>query len=165
MEFRTRPKGGPVMKTQTVTINLNTSGSLQSFNNERYEVISNETLTDCIHKDLNVSGSLLSLSTFKNVTFFGCVFFGSKLQDCKFINCKFVACEFKFTQLEECDFVACNFESNSYMSSSIRDSRFKSSEIDEKTAFIASKEDNLVLNCYSSRSLHVSQAEEILEAA
>lgn len=148
------------MKTTTVTLNLNTSCSLDSFSSERYEIISNETLTDCFHRDLNVSGSLLSLSTFKNVTFFGCVFFGSKLQDCKFVNCKFIACEFKFTQMEECEFVACNFESNRFMSSTIKNSEFNSSELDEKTAFVAAKDGNHVVNCFSSRSLHVLQSEQ-----
>lgn len=154
------------MKTTTMTINLNT---LSSFTNERYEVISNETLSDCFHKDLNVSGSLLSLSTFKNVTFFGCVFFGSKLQGCTFVNCKFVNCEFKFTQMEDCEFKACEFQGCEYVSSGIKESRFKSSAIDHKTAFVAAKEANLMENCYrpglTDLESTLPQQEEVLQAA
>ncbi len=139
------------MKTETLKIDLN---ELSSFTSERYEVISSETLSNCFHKDLNVSGSLLSLSTFENVTFFGCIFFGSRFAECTFKNCKFVGCEFKFLQMENCTFIACEFEANEWLSSSLRENEFLSTQLDYKTAVVAAQNVNKIKDCYNCSTLN-----------
>ena len=139
------------MKTETLIIDIQ---NLSSFTNERYEVISNETLSDCIHRDINVSGSLLSLSTFTNVTFIGCVFFGSKLEHCTFKNCKFIACEFKFTQIQSNIFTACEFSKNTWSSSSMDENEFRSTQIDSKTGAIATNNTNMIKDCFSAPTLN-----------
>lgn len=111
--------------------NPNTSSS--------YEVIENEVIKASDLKCLTISGSLFSLTTFKNVTFESCVFFGSRMENCTFEDCKFINCEFQFTTLEHCNFASVSFSNCKWDISPIRKNRFENCRFDDKTSYFATK--------------------------
>ena len=123
---------------------------------ERYEVISNETLSDCIQKDLNISGSLLSQSHFKNVTFSNCAFFGSRIEKCTFIGVTFENCTFQFSHLQDCTFISCTFKNCRWTSTGINGSDMEGCLLDVKTMFYVSKYDNKLQGCFRDCLLYTS---------
>jgi len=86
-------------------------------NSPRYELIENETLTNCKYNGLVLSGSLLKNCDFEHAVFENCTFFGCKLQGINFKGCQFTSCKFLFTQIQENQFMACTFEDNFFDSS------------------------------------------------
>ena len=116
---------------------------------EKYEVIENEVLEGNDFKGLNVSGSLFSLTTFRGVTFQSCVFFGSRIENCEFINCRFEDCSFQFTALEHCNFKSSTFAECKWDKSPIKKALFNYCNLDMKTSYYASKEDNKFEGCFS----------------
>lgn len=140
----------PSLSDMTMTINA-------EVNNENYEVIENENLSDCNYDGLVVSGSLFSLTLFRNVTFDACVFFASKLENCEFRGCNFVNCEFQFSDISHCNFEGCTFDNCTWDNTPIKRCRFSSSFIDTKTAYFVGKgmstsEQNVMEYCFSSKS-------------
>lgn len=150
------------MQTLTGTLEFQT---IVPFNNENYEVIANETLSNCKHEDLIVSGSLLSLSTFENVTFLGCVFYGSIFDNCIFKNCKFIDCKFEFVQIASCKFKGSHFSGCEWISSSLRHNDFLSTELCHKTSYFAFKNANSIEGCYQDDKLTWQKIKEDLMAA
>ncbi len=133
------------MKTETQLISIIPTQEKAS---EIYEVISREVLTNCIKRKIIISGSLLTLTKFKNVTFVGCVVFGTKFSECEFSGCTFKDCKFQFSDIRNCNFVSTVFENctwdNTYMEQSI----FDSCRLDFKTLGKLSKGDNIISNCF-----------------
>ncbi|WP_164848528.1 pentapeptide repeat-containing protein [Halobacteriovorax sp. HLS] len=116
----------------------------------QYEVIENMTLDTKEFKGLSISGSLFSLTTFKNVSFESCVFYGSKIENCKFINCKFINCDFQFSSVSHSNFTGTHFVNCNWDFSPIRKSEFNFSHLDAKTVYYASNEDNFLSSCISN---------------
>ncbi len=103
----TQEQGVRVMKTLTdTTIN---PLSLR-MTEESYEVIENESIVNSNFKSLTISGSLFSLTTFKNVTFDSCVFFATRMENCEFIKCNFINCQFQFSNITHCDLHFAKFD-------------------------------------------------------
>lgn len=127
------------MNTLTKFFNPFLNNSLQD---SRYEIIENEDLSSCDFNELTISGSLFSLTTFKNVTFESCVFFGSRLENCNFVNCTFKDCEFQFTTLEHCNFVHTTFTNCKWDVAPLKKNYFEACLLDAKTSFYANKENN-----------------------
>lgn len=129
----------------------------------QYEIIENMTLDTKDFKGLSISGSLFSLTTFKNVTFESCVFYGSKIENCKFVNCKFISCDFKFSSISHSNFTGTQFENCNWDFTPIKKSEFNFSQLDAKTMYYASTEDNAISSCVSNTDLsweHAIAAEE-----
>jgi uncharacterized protein YjbI with pentapeptide repeats len=112
----------------------------------QYEIIENEIVKDCNLGNLNVSGSLFSLTTFENVTFESCVFFGSKMENCKFVNCRFINCSFQFSNIMHCNFGASTFVNTKWDYTPIKKSVFENCELDAKTYYFISRDENRVEN-------------------
>ncbi|MBT7610021.1 MAG: hypothetical protein HN576_09710 [Bacteriovoracaceae bacterium] len=127
------------MNTLTQFFNPLLNNSLQD---ARYEVIENEDLSSCDFSLLTISGSLFSLTTFKNVTFESCVFFGSRLENCNFVNCTFKDCEFKFTTLEHCNFAHTTFNNCMWDLAPLKKNCFENCLFDSKTFYYAKKTNN-----------------------
>ncbi|GAB4016144.1 MAG: hypothetical protein Fur0010_15740 [Bdellovibrio sp.] len=164
----TRLKGTD-MKTLTRFINANfrdtthTQTHLEdSVESGIYEVIENEHLEDQTFVDLGLSGSLLTYTTFKNVTFKSCVFFGSKIENCTFINCKFIDCEFNFSHMHYCDFRSSTFVNTKWDFSPLNKSSFSYCALDTYTAYFAEKDENVMTSCFSSE-LSEAQTEQKTE--
>jgi hypothetical protein len=104
-----------------------------------YEVIENEVVKASDLNGLTISGSLFSLTTFKNVTFESCVFFGSRMENCTLEDCKFINCEFQFTTLEHCNFASVSFSNCKWDVSPIRKNIFENCRFDDKTSYFAKK--------------------------
>ncbi len=120
-----------------------------SFADAKYEVIENEVLASCNFKELTISGSLFSLTTFKNVTFESCVFFASKLENCHFLNCKFLNCDFQFTSIEHCNLKATSFRNCKWDITPLRKNIFENCLLDDKTFYFTTKSNSLnkLVNC------------------
>lgn len=130
-----------------VTATLHEVSFGESSSSTRYEVIENEVLKSSDLKDLSISGSLFSLTLFKDVTFESCVFFGSKFENCEFVNCKFIDCSFQFTHISHCNFRASSFKNCIWETSTIRKSMLSLCDMDVKTAFFLTKEENKMDSC------------------
>lgn len=130
----------------------------ESHEDAKYEVIENTTVNTKDFNGLSISGSLFSLTTFKNVTFESCVFYGSKMENCKFVNCNFKNCEFKFTNISHCNFTGTTFVNCNWDFSPIKKSEFNFSHIDAVTMHYASKENNTFSSCMSNNDLTWDQA-------
>tara|TARA_R110002072_G_scaffold534_2_gene3488 strand:- start:24927 stop:25562 length:636 start_codon:yes stop_codon:yes gene_type:complete len=104
---------------------------IESLDHAEYEVIENETLKGCDFRDLTVSGSLFSLTTFDHVSFEDCVFYGSKIENCTFIGCTFKNCKFEFSTVSHCNFNNCNFELTRWSYSTFKRNKLSFCQIDE----------------------------------
>lgn len=149
------------MNTLTTFFNPNFQDGLRD---SQYEVIENELLKSCDLKNLTVSGSLFSLTTFINVTFRSCVFFGTKIENCKFINCKFENCSFQFSTLTHSEFEACDFIETHWDTPSIRKCSFYYSKLDTKTEYFIAKNTNTVKFC-SNPDLQSQEENTAMEEA
>lgn len=149
------------MNTLTTFFNPNFQDGLRD---SQYEVIENELLKSCDLKNLTVSGSLFSLTTFINVTFKSCVFFGTKIENCKFINCKFENCSFQFSTLTHSEFEACDFLETHWDTPSIRKCSFYYSKLDTKTEYFIAKNTNIVKFC-SNPDLQSQEENTAMEEA
>jgi uncharacterized protein YjbI with pentapeptide repeats len=140
------------MNTLTKFFNPLLNNSLQD---ARYEIIENEDLNSCDFNELTISGSLFSLTTFKNVTFESCVFFGSRLENCNFVNCCFKDCSFQFTTLEHCNFVHTIFTNCMWDIAPLKKNSFEACELDAKTLFYATKDNNFnkLIACSSHKDM------------
>ena len=98
-----------------------------------YEAIENALVNDQDFKGLNVSGSLFSLTTFRNVVFQSCVFFASNLENCEFVSCTFIDCNFQFSTVEYCNFSNTLFRSCKWDITPIKKCNFNSCDLDYKT--------------------------------
>lgn len=126
----------------------------------QFEVVENETVVDSKINGLVISGSLFSLSTFKNVVFDSCVFFGSKLENCNFIGCTFINCEFQFSSISYCNFRTTNFSSCKWDFTPTVKSKLYNCELDNKSHYFITKENcNHLENC--KREGKTDQASEI----
>lgn len=136
-----------VMKTLTdTTINPH---SLQ-MNVETYEIIENELLEGSNFKELAISGSLFSLTTFKNVTFDSCAFFATRMENCEFINCKFVNCTFQFCSMTHCEFHFAKIDRCTWEFSPLKNNLLSQSWLGTKMLRALEKEDsNEIQNCFS----------------
>lgn len=132
----------------TTTMFSNTVSQNKLESSQAYEVIENELLKSCDLKDLTISGSLFSLTTFINVTFRSCVFFGSRFENCKFVNCRFEDCSFQFSTLTHSQFSATEFVGTHWESPSIRKCSFDYSSLDMKTEYFIAKNSNYLESCY-----------------
>ena len=140
--------------THTNSIPYSLGKDLSHPDNHVYEVIENESLKSCDFDRLTLSGSLFSLTVFKNVTFRSCVFFGSKLENCRFVNCKFIDCSFQFTNLAHCNFHTTEFKNCHWDFSYTRKSQFHHCSLDKMSHCSISKDDNRFVNCFTKeRSL------------
>ncbi|MBL6989060.1 MAG: pentapeptide repeat-containing protein [Bacteriovoracaceae bacterium] len=153
------------MKTKTSLIYPllpDNGGSLN--HTEHYEVIENEKIVASDYKELSISGSLFSLTSFKDVTFRSCVFFASKMENCEFINCKFINCKFQFSSIDYCDFHFTEFENCIWNMSPINKSLFSRCNYDHKTKhFIAKESNNRILNCKNVQSNKVEWLDNVEE--
>ncbi len=125
----------------------------ESGKNSCYEIIENEALTDCNLSKLSISGSLFSLSVFKNVTFSSCDFFGSKMENCQFIGCNFQNCKFQFSSIEYSDFHSSTFENCIWDISPIKKSLFSRCAIDTKTLYFIAQGENKIFNLQNNQFL------------
>ena len=123
-----------------------------------YEIIENEIITSNDFDSLVISGSLFSLTTFKNVNFESCTFFGSKIENCTFINCSFVGCKFEFTTISHSKFNKCNFESVLWDHSPLSKSTIAHCDLDANTAFFISEDENHVVGCTSPQEMTWEEA-------
>lgn len=137
------------MKTLT---NLISPFFKNTLHTDTYEIVENEVLTAQNYKDLTVSGSLFSLTLFKNVTFDSCAFYATKFINCEFVGCKFANCTFQFSHISETDFHSCTFEDNLWTVSSISKSYLSSCFVDLKTSYHLMKEDNVARDCFTSKT-------------
>lgn len=101
---------------------------------ETYGVIENQNIGDKEFNDLVVSGALISLTSFKNVTFRSCVFFATRLENVSFANCTFIDCKFQFSAIEHCHFASTSLENCSWEASPINKSYFYACGMDYKTS-------------------------------
>lgn len=139
------------MKTLTDFFSPLTTDTAVSSQN--YEVIENETLSNCNLKDLTFSGSLFSLTLFKHVTFESCVFFATRLENCQFVGCKFVNCKFQFSNLLHSEFKATHFENCHWEVTPVYKSLFSHCFMDSKTTYFVSKdESNRMENNFSNET-------------
>jgi uncharacterized protein YjbI with pentapeptide repeats len=113
----------------------------------QYEIIENEIIESKDFKDLAVSGSLFSLTTFTNVTFESCVFYASKMENCTFINCTFVNCKFEFTQMQHCQFNRCKMEDTIWTASPMKKCTLSFCEYDHKFSYFFNEEENRTFEC------------------
>jgi uncharacterized protein YjbI with pentapeptide repeats len=113
---------------------------------ENYEVIENEAVIGNNYNDLIISGSLFSLTLFKNVTFRACVFFGTRIENCQFINCEFIDCKFQFSNISYSDFHHATFKNCIWESTPVRKSLFANSDLDFKSSYFIKKYDNKFLS-------------------
>ena len=112
----------------------------------KYEVVENMTVKEHDLKDLTISGSLFSLTTFIAVNFESCVFFASKIENCRFINCTFNDCKFEFSHFSHCNFQSTNFENCSWEHSSFENNEFNHGKIDSSTHFVLKARLNILKN-------------------
>ncbi|WP_372653443.1 pentapeptide repeat-containing protein [Halobacteriovorax sp.] len=125
----------------------------------KYEVIENMIVNTKEFKGLSISGSLFSLTTFKNVTFESCVFYGSKIENCKFVNCNFIDCEFQFTSVSHCKFNGTSLENCKWDYSPIKRTEFNFSYLCAVTMHYSSLEsNNSHSSCTSNADLTWEQA-------
>ncbi len=101
---------------------------------ENYGVLENQNIGDKEFNDLVVSGALLSLTRFENVTFRSCVFFASRMENVSFANCTFIDCKFQFTKVDHCHFANTSLENCSWEASTTNKSSFYSCSMDYKTS-------------------------------
>ncbi|EQC46836.1 pentapeptide repeat-containing protein [Bacteriovorax sp. Seq25_V] len=113
----------------------------------QYEVIENEVIKARDLKELTVSGSLFSLTTFTGVTFESCVFFATRLENCIFIDCKFIDCKFEFSHIVNCNFNSVEFENCNWDFSTIKSNDFNHSKMCQKTNTLQLKGLNKLTNC------------------
>ncbi len=104
-----------------------------------YDIVENDVIKSKDFSGLTLSGSLFSLSVFKNVTFSSCVFFGSRLENCTFIDCKFIDCSFQFSTLEHCTFEQTEFSGCTWDVTRFKRNLFRASFLDYKTSHFAGK--------------------------
>lgn len=104
-----------------------------------YDVVENEEIKEQDLSGLTLSGSLFSLSVFRDVTFTACVFFGSRLENCTFIGCKFIDCSFQFSTVEHCTFEETEFVGSHWDVSPLKKNAFRTCFLDQKTAYFAQK--------------------------
>ncbi|MBT3585269.1 MAG: hypothetical protein HN509_10195 [Halobacteriovoraceae bacterium] len=114
----------------------------------RYEVIESETLLNSDLNELQISGSLFSLTTFKNVTFQSCVFYASKIENCQFVNCKFIDCSFQFTEMNYCHLKGTVFVNCKWDLSPCKNNQLDFCGLDNKTSFFLSKYSNEMNACH-----------------
>lgn len=119
----------------------------------QYEIIENEIIESQNFKDLAVSGSLFSLTTFTNVTFESCVFYASKMENCTFINCTFIDCKFEFSQLQHCQFNRCKMEDTIWTASPMKKCTLAFCEYDHKFSYYFNPEENRAFECTESEPL------------
>lgn len=105
-----------------------------------YEVIENSAIEGRKINGLTISGALLSLSSFEDVTFENCTFYASKLENCSFKQCEFINCSFEFTNITHCEFATSEFVNCTWQCSPVRSSKFSYCELDAKTQFFVNKE-------------------------
>ncbi len=110
-----------------------------------YEVIENSAIEGRKINGLTISGALLSLSSFKEVTFENCTFYASKLENCNFQQCKFINCSFEFTNVSHCEFATSEFINCTWQCSPVRSTKFSYCELDAKTQFFVKKEKTNIL--------------------
>lgn len=146
---------GGCMTTKT----LKSHESSFSATSQRYELIENETLTNCTYRDLTFSGSLLKSCHFENVTFIKCTFFGCKLQNVSFKNCSFLDCKFQFTQIENGQFCAHKFHSTQFESSPADQCSLFLCQLDIKSIHQFSQNDsNSMVQCFAEESAPILTA-------
>ena len=133
------------MKTQTaITLPL----FCQTGDSKQYYVIANETIFSLDFIGLTISGSLLSQTTFREVTFESCVFYGTYIEHCEFIGCNFKNCSFEFSKVHDCNFNASTLENCTWENTPARSTLFQNSFIDLESAVNATYYNSLVENCY-----------------
>jgi uncharacterized protein YjbI with pentapeptide repeats len=115
---------------------------------EQYEVIEHVVLSDCIQKDLTISGSLLSKNVFRNVYFRNCVFFGDKFENCDFQGCTFEDCEFQFSKIDGCNFTSVTFKNCSWLTTIVEHSLFQNCLLDVKATHHLAKYENMLNSCF-----------------
>lgn len=114
----------------------------------QYGIIENENITSFNFSNLTISGSLFSLTTFKDVTFDSCVFFGSHIKNCEFTGCTFKNCTFEFSHIYDCSFHATLFENCRWELTPIKKSLFSSSFINRATSQNVNQHGSLIENCF-----------------
>ena len=133
-------------------MNTQTAIALSEFctqeDNTQYHVIANELITSRKFKGLTISGSLLSQTTFREVTFESCVFFGTYIEHCEFIGCTFTNCTFEFSKVYDCNFNACNLENCIWENTPIKTTLFEFSFVDLETAVNTTYYNSLIEKCY-----------------
>lgn len=127
----------------------------------QYEIIENETIESRDYKDLAISGSLFSLTTFTNVTFESCVFYASKMENCTFINCTFKDCKFEFSQMQHCLFNRCTMEDTLWTKSPMKKCTLSFCEYDHKFSYFFNEEENRLFEC---KELEPLTWEDVLES-
>ena len=113
----------------------------QAAHHALYDVVENETIKGKDFGDLTLSGSLFSLTTFRDVTFESCVFFATRMENCTFINCRFENCSFQFSSIEHCQFCETEFQGSFWDVSPLKYNDFSSCLLDDRTTYFASKPD------------------------
>jgi uncharacterized protein YjbI with pentapeptide repeats len=133
-------------------VNTQTAITLSQFHQvpstQQYHVIANESIQSRNYKGLTISGSLLSQTTFREVTFESCVFFGTYIEHCEFIGCTFIDCKFEFSKVYDCNFNACNMQNCTWENTPIKTTLFCYSFVDLETAVNSTYYNSLVENCY-----------------
>jgi len=127
-----------------ITIDQNSPFLHSNQDLEDYLVIENQNIGDRKFNDLVVSGALLSLSHFENVTFCSCVFFATCLENVSFANCTFIGCKFQFTTLTHCHFANSSLRNCVWEASNINKSNFYNCEMDFKTSHKLLRGDNRI---------------------
>ncbi len=146
------------MKTQTaITVPL----FCQPGDSKQYHVIANEIISSLDFIGLTISGSLLSQTTFREVTFESCVFYGTYIEHCEFIGCSFKNCRFEYSKVYDCNFSATTIDNCSWEATPIRTTLLQSSFIDLETAVNATFYNSLVENCFISDSNSDGKRQEV----
>ena len=130
------------MKTQEKILSRDTENTEQHVDSKNFEVIENESLTNCSLEGITVSGALFSLTLFKNVTFRSCVFFASRMENCQFIACTFENCTFEFSNISYCDFHSTSFENCMWSTSPTKKNLFSRCQLDPKAIYYLNKDNN-----------------------
>lgn len=134
---------------RTITIDIN----LKELNlQELYEVIESETLSDCIHDALTISGSLILKTRFNNVSFRNCVFFGSRMDQCEFVGCNFDNCTFQFTHINKSYFKGTRFSNCNWQHSTTKQNKLSCCDLDIKTLYLTGKEANELDDCFAGHA-------------
>lgn len=133
------------METQTaITLPL----FCQTGDSKQYYVIANETISSLNFIGLTISGSLLSQTTFREVTFDSCAFYGTYIEHCEFIGCTFKNCTFEFSKVYDCNFNASTVINCSWVATPIKTTLFQNSFVGLETAVQATYHNSLVENCF-----------------
>lgn len=103
----------------------NAISQIAADNSHSFEVIENETITDCNYENVTVSGSLFSFAIFSNVTFKNCTFYANKIENCIFEDCEFIDCKFEFSSFNHTNFLNCEFERTSFAMGHLQGGSFK----------------------------------------